>query len=77
MQGWLQNRVRINEDPKDAMLREFQKEIDKLKKMLEDSGEEGESEEEYEEGEDGQMKKVKKKRSKKGKQLLVHVQLYV
>ena len=61
----IQNRVRINEDPKDAMLREFQKEIDKLKKMLSENSEEGESGEESEESEDG--KKVKRKKSRKGK----------
>lgn len=32
----IKNSARINEDPKDAMLREFQKEIDDLKKMLEE-----------------------------------------
>lgn len=32
----IKNHAHINEDPKDAMLREFQKEIDELKKMLEE-----------------------------------------
>lgn len=32
------NKPKINEDPKDAMLREFQEEINMLKKMLEQSG---------------------------------------
>ena len=31
----IQNRAHINEDPKDAMLRELQMEIEKLKKQLE------------------------------------------
>ena len=30
----IKNNARINEDPKDAMLREFQKEIEELKKRL-------------------------------------------
>ena len=69
----IQNRVRINEDPKDAMLREFQKEIDKLKRMLsENSEEEGESEEESEEGEGG--KKVRRKISRKGKKVKLNTQ---
>lgn len=32
----IQNNARINEDPKDAMLREFQKEINELKLLLEE-----------------------------------------
>ena len=31
----IKNKPKINEDPKDAMIREYQLEIDKLKKMLE------------------------------------------
>ena len=31
----IKNKPKINEDPKDAMLREYQEEIDKLKAMLE------------------------------------------
>ena len=31
----IKNCARINEDPKDAMLREFQKEIEQLKQQLE------------------------------------------
>lgn len=34
----IKNKPRINEDPKDAMLREFQEEIQKLKAMLAVSG---------------------------------------
>lgn len=50
------------------MLREFQKEIDKLKKMLaENSGEESETEEEIEEGGDREMRKVKRRISRTGK----------
>ena len=32
----IKNRAKINEDPKDALLRQFQKEIDELKKRLEE-----------------------------------------
>lgn len=32
----IKNKARINEDPKDAMLRQFQKEIEELKKKLEE-----------------------------------------
>lgn len=31
----IKNKPKINEDPKDAMIREYQEEIEKLKKMLE------------------------------------------
>ena len=34
----IQNRAHINEDPKDAMLREFQKEIQELRQKLEEGG---------------------------------------
>ena len=34
----IKNKPKINEDPKDAMLREFQDEIEKLKQMLGESG---------------------------------------
>jgi hypothetical protein len=33
----IQNFARINEDPKDALLRQFQKEIEELRKQLENS----------------------------------------
>ena len=32
----IQNKAKINEDPKDALLRQFQKEIEELRKQLED-----------------------------------------
>ena len=32
----IQNKARINEDPKDALLRQFQKEIEDLRKQLEE-----------------------------------------
>ncbi|EDV25164.1 Kinesin-like protein KIF3A [Trichoplax sp. H2] len=68
----IKNHAKINEDPKDAMLRQFQQEIEKLKKQLENEGyEEGSSEgSEYsgeeEIGEDGKPK-PRRRRKKKGK----------
>lgn len=32
----IQNKAKINEDPKDALLRQFQKEIEELRKQLEE-----------------------------------------
>nr|XP_006003256.1 PREDICTED: kinesin-like protein KIF3A isoform X2 [Latimeria chalumnae] len=68
----IKNKARINEDPKDALLREFQKEIEELKKKLEE-GEEisgsdssGSEEDEEEEGSEGGEKK-KKRRDQAGK----------
>ncbi|XP_005105008.1 kinesin-like protein KIF3A isoform X2 [Aplysia californica] len=64
----IKNRAKINEDPKDALLRQFQKEIEELKKQLEDgdyeeegSEEESGSEEEIVD-ENGVKRKVKKKK---------------
>ena len=34
----IKNKAKINEDPKDALLRQFQKEIDELKAQLEEGG---------------------------------------
>lgn len=63
----IKNKAKINEDPKDALLREFQKEIERLKAQLVEEGsggeEEGESEEEVEE--EGKIVKRKKKHRKK------------
>uniref|UniRef100_A0A8D0H2G1 Kinesin-like protein n=1 Tax=Sphenodon punctatus TaxID=8508 RepID=A0A8D0H2G1_SPHPU len=69
----IKNKARINEDPKDALLRQFQKEIEELKKKLEEgeeisgsdfSGSEDEDDDdEGEVGEDGE--KRKKRRGKK------------
>lgn len=70
----IKNKAKINEDPKDALLRQFQKEIEDLRKQLEEgvTDEEGGSEEESgseEEvvGEDGVRRKVKKKRGSDSK----------
>ncbi|XP_017559311.1 kinesin-like protein KIF3A isoform X1 [Pygocentrus nattereri] len=52
----IKNKARINEDPKDALLRQFQKEIEELKRKLEEgeeiSGSDGSGSEEMDEGED-------------------------
>ncbi|XP_030067465.1 kinesin-like protein KIF3A isoform X3 [Microcaecilia unicolor] len=62
----IKNKARINEDPKDALLRQFQKEIEELKKKLEEgesisgsdfSGSEDDEDEEGEVGVDGEKKK--------------------
>ena len=37
----IKNKPKINEDPKDAMLREYQAEIDKLRAMVDAGGETG------------------------------------
>lgn len=64
----IKNKAKINEDPKDALLREFQKEIEKLRAQLAEEGdgsgsEESESEEEV--IEDGVTVKRKKKHRRK------------
>jgi len=69
----IKNRAVVNEDPKDALLRQFQKEIEDLRKQLEGgegggSGEE-ESGSEYESGEEEVLPdgtKVPRKKKKKG-----------
>ncbi|PIK48750.1 Kinesin-II 85 kDa subunit [Apostichopus japonicus] len=67
----IKNKAKINEDPKDALLRQFQNEIDELKKQLADGGEisgsdedsgSEESEEEEVIGEDGQITMVRRKK---------------
>lgn len=65
----IKNKAKINEDPKDALLREFQKEIERLKAQLVEEGsggeEEGESEEEVEE----EVKIVKRKKKHRKKSM--------
>ncbi|XP_035682525.1 kinesin-like protein KIF3A isoform X4 [Branchiostoma floridae] len=48
----IKNKAKINEDPKDALLRQYQEEIEKLKQQLEDEGEGGEGDSEEEETDD-------------------------
>lgn len=66
----IQNKAKINEDPKDALLRQFQKEIEELRKQLDEgsdyeSGDSEEEESEEEVGEDGVVRRVKKKKKKR------------
>lgn len=65
----IKNKARINEDPKDALLRQFQKEIEELRKKLEEgeeiSGSDTSGSDEDEEYEDNDGEKRKKRRGKK------------
>ncbi|XP_062380406.1 kinesin-like protein KIF3A isoform X1 [Sardina pilchardus] len=66
----IKNKARINEDPKDALLRQFQKEIEELKKKLEEgeeiSGSEGSGSEEMDEGEDEAGEGGERRRKRRG-----------
>ena len=44
----IKNNAKINEDPKDALMRQYQKEIEELRKQLEDKSDEEEDGEEDE-----------------------------
>nr|ALP83459.1 kinesin family member 3A [Boleophthalmus pectinirostris] len=79
----IKNKARINEDPKDALLRQFQKEIEELKKKLEEgeeiSGSEGSGSEEMDEGEDetgeaGEGRKRRRGRKKVSADKMVEMQ---
>ncbi|KAK3558341.1 hypothetical protein QTP86_017253, partial [Hemibagrus guttatus] len=67
----IKNKARINEDPKDALLRQFQKEIEELKKKLEEgeeiSGSEGSGSEDMDEGEDETADGGERRRKRRGK----------
>jgi kinesin family member 3A len=52
----IKNCARINEDPKDALLRMCQKEIEELRKQLQEAGNSSDSE-----GDEGEKKKNKKR----------------
>uniref|UniRef100_A0A8C7ZLK9 Kinesin-like protein n=1 Tax=Oryzias sinensis TaxID=183150 RepID=A0A8C7ZLK9_9TELE len=66
----IKNKARINEDPKDALLRQFQKEIEDLRKKLEEgeeiSGSEGSGSEEMDEGDDEAGEPGEGRRRRKG-----------
>ncbi|CAH8555979.1 unnamed protein product [Heterobilharzia americana] len=86
----IKNKAKINEDPKDAMLRQFQKEIEQLRKQLEEGGipsdptnaEDGEGDADEDDddvivGPDGQERRVNKSKqsSKKlSKQKMAEIQ---
>eukprot|EP00795_Rhopilema_esculentum_P000249 gene249-9894_t len=60
----IKNKAKINEDPKDALLREFQKELEKLKAQLAEGGEisgSGEDDDDEEPGQDGKPRKKHRK----------------
>uniref|UniRef100_A0A3P8WGA3 Kinesin-like protein n=1 Tax=Cynoglossus semilaevis TaxID=244447 RepID=A0A3P8WGA3_CYNSE len=67
----IKNKARINEDPKDALLRQFQKEIEELKKKLEEgeeiSGSDGSGSEEIDEGEEEGGEAGEGRRRRRGK----------
>uniref|UniRef100_A0A3P9KF84 Kinesin-like protein n=2 Tax=Oryzias latipes TaxID=8090 RepID=A0A3P9KF84_ORYLA len=67
----IKNKARINEDPKDALLRQFQKEIEDLRKKLEEgeeiSGSEGSGSEEMDEGDDEAGEPGEGRRRRKGR----------
>ena len=64
----IKNHAVVNEDPKDALLRQFQKEIEELKKQLGDGvdqiGNEDSEGDDYEDYVDESGKRVKMKKSK-------------
>ncbi|XP_064131263.1 kinesin-like protein KIF3A isoform X1 [Loxodonta africana] len=79
----IKNKARINEDPKDALLRQFQKEIEELKKKLEEGEEisgsdisesEEEDDEEDEVGEDGEKRKKRRGKKKVSPDKMVEMQ---
>ncbi|XP_064829222.1 kinesin-like protein KIF3A isoform X2 [Oncorhynchus masou masou] len=69
----IKNKARINEDPKDALLRQFQKEIEELRKKLQEgeeiSGSEGSGSEDMDEGDDEGREGQRKRRGKKKKKV--------
>ncbi|XP_012280410.1 kinesin-like protein KIF3A isoform X2 [Orussus abietinus] len=72
----IKNRARINEDPKDALLRQFQVEIEQLRKQLEENAAEvsesdGDSEESDKTGETRREKRARQRRS----QMLTMIEL--
>lgn len=69
----IKNRARINEDPKDALLRQFQVEIEQLRKQLEENGAElSESDDDSVDSDDSkEMKRDKKARRRRSQVLSV------
>ncbi|XP_066591336.1 kinesin-like protein KIF3A [Prorops nasuta] len=67
----IKNRARVNEDPKDALLRQFQVEIEQLRKQLEENGAEISESEDDSEGSDenGGTKRERKVRHRKSQML--------
>uniref|UniRef100_A0A8C5HDJ1 Kinesin-like protein n=1 Tax=Gouania willdenowi TaxID=441366 RepID=A0A8C5HDJ1_GOUWI len=69
----IKNKARINEDPKDALLRQFQKEIEELKKKLEEgeeiSGSEGSGSEDIDYGDEDGGEAAEGRKRRRGKYL--------
>ncbi|XP_043477785.1 kinesin-like protein KIF3A isoform X2 [Leptopilina heterotoma] len=69
----IKNRARVNEDPKDALLRQFQVEIEQLRKQLEEnSGELSDTEVETDESEEngsGESKRERKSRHRRSQMM--------
>uniref|UniRef100_A0A8C1FYX4 Kinesin-like protein n=1 Tax=Cyprinus carpio TaxID=7962 RepID=A0A8C1FYX4_CYPCA len=67
----IKNKARINEDPKDALLRQFQKEIEELKKKLEEgeeiSGSDASGSDDIDEGEDEVGDGSERRRKRRGR----------
>lgn len=71
----IKNRARINEDPKDALLRQFQDEIEQLRKQLEENGAElSESDGETEDSDDN-IDPRKERQSRRQSQILTMEEL--
>lgn len=72
----IKNHARINEDPKDALLRQFQVEIEQLRKQLEENTVEfSESEEESEDSDETREAKRDKKARRRRSQMLTMEEL--
>jgi len=70
----IQNHAHINEDPKDALMRQYQKEIEELRRQLEDQG--SEEEEDGDEGDEVEVDdKVKAEVRRKGSKLVTEHEL--
>lgn len=69
----IKNRARVNEDPKDALLRQFQVEIEQLRKQLEENaGELSDTEVETDESEEngsGETKRERKSRHRRSQMM--------
>ena len=66
----IKNKPKINEDPKDALLRTFQEEIENLKKQLAGMNKGGMPMKQIK-GNDGKMKILEKNKKKKSKKLVI------
>ncbi|XP_033212363.1 kinesin-like protein KIF3A [Belonocnema kinseyi] len=65
----IKNRARINEDPKDALLRQFQVEIEELRKQLEENGAEISEEDSDDSEETGETRRERMARHRKSQMM--------